>query len=227
MGIAGNDYLPGQINHSERQLNSGLTVSNINETSGGDDEETTPALRERMMLAPESYSNAGSYGAYKFHALSVHQSITDVVVLGPGLDDRIPPGQVWIYPLTKNGLPSEELLQLIESKISSEKKRPINDLVFAKSPEKIEYEIDARLTLYRSADAPTTLSSAESTISDWVMVKSSLLGGDIVPHQISKTLSVPGVYDITLNTPEKLIIKPYQWPVCININVSLAGISDE
>ncbi|MBK5142980.1 baseplate J/gp47 family protein [Budviciaceae bacterium BWR-B9] len=227
VGQQGNGYLPGKINKSERLLDAGLLVSNTSTTTGGDDEETTPALRERMMLAPEGYTSAGSYGAYKFHALSVHQSIIDVVVLGPDLDNRIPPGQVWIYPLTKDGLPTVELIQLIETKLSSEKKRPINDRVLVKVPEIVEYDINAELTLYRSADVTTTISLAEKTITAWEAARALRLGVDIVPHQVSKTLSVSGVYDITLNSPAKRIVKPYEWAVCTDIQVHPVGISDE
>ena len=179
------------------------------------------------MLAPESYTNAGSYGAYKYHALSVHPSIIDVVVLGPDLDDRIPPGQVWIYPLTKEGLPTQELLQLIENQLSSEKKRPINDKVIVKAPEIVEYNIIGQLTLYRGADITSTLGLSENAITDWKTVRELRLGLDIVPSQISKILSVSGVYDLTLNSPIKSIVKPYEWAVCTQIQISVAGLSDE
>ncbi|WP_140919115.1 baseplate assembly protein [Limnobaculum xujianqingii] len=226
-GQTGNGYLPGKIHRSERILNTGLSVSNISTTVNGDDEESTEALRERMILAPEGYTSAGSYGAYKFHALSVHQSIIDIIILGPDIDERIPAGQVWVYPLTKDGLPSAELLQLIETRLNAEKKRPINDKVLVKVPEIVEFSISAELTLYRTVDADTTLDSANKVIFAWTEARKLRLGLDIVPTQISKTLSVPGVYDLTLNTPGKRVVEPYEWAVCTGIDVTLAGVSDE
>ncbi|MBP0016080.1 MAG: baseplate J/gp47 family protein [Cyanobacteria bacterium SBLK] len=47
--------------------------------------ETDDNLRKRIILAPESFSNAGSAGAYRFHALSASQDIIDVGVRGASL----------------------------------------------------------------------------------------------------------------------------------------------
>ena len=46
--------------------------------SGVAGDENADNLRERIRQAPEKFSNAGSRGAYRYHTLSAHQSITDV-----------------------------------------------------------------------------------------------------------------------------------------------------
>jgi len=96
-GAQGNGWLPGQIN----ALQSGppVTASNITISAGGADTEGDDRYRQRIMSAPEAYTNAGSYGAYRHHAMSAHQSIVDIAVYGPSEGE--PPGQVALYPLTE------------------------------------------------------------------------------------------------------------------------------
>lgn len=181
-------------------------------------------MRQRIQLAPESFSNAGSYGAYRFHTLSVSQSIIDVAVLGP--DEGLPEGCVEIYPLTLNGLPGIELLAQIEQEVSKEKKRPLTDKVRAKCALRVPYEIRAQLTLFTTADQETTLAAARKAISLWTQQRQKHLGQDIVPNQIIKVLQVDGVYDVALNMPTKRILQAHEWAECTAIDVTIAGVSD-
>ena len=98
-GEQGNGWQPAQISALvDRIGHYDINVTNLTASTGGCGEESDDALRQRIQLAPESFSNAGSYGAYRFHTLSVSQSIIDVAVLGP--DEGLPEGCVEIYPLT-------------------------------------------------------------------------------------------------------------------------------
>ncbi len=182
------------------------------------------ALRKRIQLAPESFSNAGSYGAYRFHTLSVSQSIIDVAVLGP--DEGLAEGCVELYPLTLNGLPGPELLAQIEREVSKEKKRPLTDKVSAKCSPRVAYQISARLTLFTTADQETTLAAAREAINTWTRSRQTRLGQDIVPNQIIKVLQVDGVYDVALDMPAKKVLQAHEWAECTAIDVTIAGVSD-
>jgi hypothetical protein len=107
-GIAANNYTLKSINDLITPLSYISAVENITVSTGGADDEDVESLRERIRQAPESFSNAGSKGAYRFHTLSAHQSITDVAVLSPS------PGVVEVYPLTKTGNPSAEILAIVQ-----------------------------------------------------------------------------------------------------------------
>ncbi len=75
-GNAGNGYLTGQVNALVDELGVDVaSVANLGVTSAGADEESDDRLRERIKLAPESFSVAGSRLAYRHHAMSAHQSI--------------------------------------------------------------------------------------------------------------------------------------------------------
>ncbi|WP_170746218.1 baseplate J/gp47 family protein, partial [Escherichia coli] len=118
-------------------------------------------LRERIRLAPESFTNAGSRGAYRFHAMQAHPNIVDVAVLSPV------PGTVDLYPLLSTGLPDGGVLTLVESFCSDEKVRPLTDTVRAKTPVKVDYTIEARITIYRDQDARSVKDAANSAIQNW------------------------------------------------------------
>ncbi|WP_341516765.1 baseplate assembly protein [Citrobacter gillenii] len=224
-GESGNGWQPAQISALVDRVGSyDINVTNLTASTGGCGEESDDALRERIQLAPESFSNAGSYGAYRFHTLSVSQSIIDVAVLGP--DEGLAEGCVEIYPLTLNGLPGSELLAQIERDVSKEKKRPLTDKVSAKKPPRVTYQIRAQLTLFTTADQETTLAAAHKAISTWTQQRQTRLGQDIVPNQIIKVLQVDGVYDVALEIPAKKILEAHEWAECTAIDVSIAGVSD-
>ncbi|POP42999.1 baseplate protein [Superficieibacter electus] len=224
-GEAGNGWQPAQISALvDRVGNDDINVTNLTVSTGGCGEENDDALRMRIQLAPESFSNAGSYGAYRFHTLSVSPSIIDVAVLGP--DEGLPEGCVEIYPLTLNGLPGAELLEQIEREVSKEKKRPLTDKVSAKKSPRITYSIRARLTLFTTADQESTLAAAREAINVWAQQRQTRLGQDIVPNQIIKVLQVDGVYDVALELPAKKVLQAHEWAECTAIDVTIAGVSD-
>lgn len=224
-GVVGNDWQPAQISALVDNVPGvDLQVTNTTATAGGCADEGDEALRERIRLAPESFSNAGSYGAYRFHALSVSQSIIDVAILGP--DEGLQEGCVEIYPLTQNGLPSDELLAQVVHDVSKEKMRPLTDNVSAKKPLCVAYQIRAQLTLFMTADQESTLVAARNAIAVWVADRERHLGLDIVPNQIIKVLQVAGVYDVKLDGPLKRELATHEWAQCTAIDVTIAGVSD-
>ncbi|GHK44446.1 baseplate protein [Escherichia coli] len=189
-GTAGNGWQPAQVSQLLDEIdNVDLLVSNLTASSGGSEQEDDDRLRERIRLAPESFTNAGSRGAYRFHAMQAHPNIVDVAVLSV-------PGTVDLYPLLSTGLPDGGVLTLVESFCSDEKVRPLTDTVRAKTPVKVDYTIEARITIYRDQDARSVKDAANSAIQNWVASRAATLGRDIVPSQIISALSVSGVYQL-------------------------------
>jgi phage-related baseplate assembly protein len=79
---AGNGWQPAQVSQLLDEIdNVDLQVTNLMASSGGSEQEDNDRLRERIKLAPESFTNAGSRMAYRFHAMQAHPSIVDVAVL--------------------------------------------------------------------------------------------------------------------------------------------------
>lgn len=220
-GDAGNGWQPAQVSQLLDEIdNVDLQVTNLSASSGGSEQEDNDRLRERIRLAPESFTNAGSRGAYRFHAMGAHPSIVDVAVLSPV------PGTVELYPLLSTGLPDDSILTLVESFCSDEKVRPLTDTVHAKTPVQVDYAIDARITVYRGQDVNSIKDAANNAIQRWVAARRAKLGLDIVPGQINAVLSVEGVYQVELPGLTLVVVAENEWANCTSIDITMSGVAD-
>ncbi|MEI8390463.1 MAG: baseplate J/gp47 family protein [bacterium] len=220
-GIIGNGYLSGEIKNLITPLAYINTAENTTETSGGADIEVDDSLRERIKQAPEKFSNAGSKGAYRYWAMTAHQNIIDVSILSPS------PGVVKVYPLTKSGNPSEEIISLVEEILTDEEVRPLTDQVIVESPQKIDFIINAGLILYDFADSQSVMSEVNSKIEKYIADLKSKLGKDIVPTQIISILnSIYGVYKVDLTFPVFTVIDEHQWANCTGYQINIAGYTN-
>ena len=111
-GTRGNGWSVGQINALQTPLAGAAQISaaNISVPTGGAEVESDEAYRERVLLAPESFSVAGSVGAYQYWARAVSPAICDVHVTN-AVDTSGNPigGTVAVTILTKTGAPTAEL----------------------------------------------------------------------------------------------------------------------
>lgn len=218
-GVLGNNWQPAKISTLLDDI-AGLDVEVINLTpsSGGADIEDDEHFRARIKLAPESFTNAGSKAAYRFHAMSAHQEIVDVAVTRPQ------PGTVNLTVLMASGLPDENILSLVAAASSDEKVRPLTDTVVTVAPSKIEFAIKANLTLYSHSESQSILTQAREQVQAYADKISLQLGCDIVPSQIVSALSVPGVYQVELISPKHQILQAQDWAHCSDIVLNLKGI---
>ena len=221
-GASANNYAIGKITNLLTPIDFVENAYNTQHSYGGADEEDIESLRERIRLAPESFTNAGSSGAYKFHTLSAHQSIIDVEVKSTQA------GVVDIYPLTASGNPDNEMIKLVSDYLSSDTVRPLTDKVVVHSPEKINFTITAVLHLYLDADPETVLKVVKEKLEEYKKELSSKLGKDIVPTQIIAILnSIYGVYKVELLTPAYQILAKHQWANLESYNVTIGEFADE
>ena len=223
-GSIGNGYQPGEISQIVDPVPYVEKIENISVTYGGSDIEDDDHFSERIQLAPEKFSNAGSRGAYEFWAKSAHQDIVDASVWSPN------PGVVNVAVLLKGGdIPDSDMLNLVSSVLNGEKVRPLTDSVQVVAPEVVNYEMDVSLYIYRSS---STLSDkitkeAQDVLNSYASVHSEKLGLDVVPEQIIGSLQkIPGVYRAVLNKPSYTEVKQNQVAKCTSINVSIAGSVD-
>lgn len=223
-GTVGNGWQPAQISTLLDDVSDllDLSVSNLTATSGGSEQEDDEKLRERIMLAPEAFSTAGSRLAYRYHALSAHPDIVDVAVVSPT------PGTVELYPLMSGGLPDASVLTDVESLCSAEKVRPLTDTVTVSAPERVDYAIHAQLVIKRGESSESVKAAAETAAAAWAQARAATLGKDIVLSQIIAALSVNGVYDVSLTSPtQSLTVEEHQWAHCTGIEIVATGVSDE
>ena len=220
-GEQGNGWVVGQISALGNPPAPGMTASNTTVTADGVEDEDDDRYRERIILAPEAFSNAGSRAAYRYHALAVHQSIIDVAVHGP--DEGQPDGHVALYPLTADGLPSADLLQQIKNQVSGEKVRPLCDTVKTQAPTEVAYQIKVHITFYDRADRTITLKLAQAAAQAFAAQRRAGLGRDLVPEQLTAALHVNGVYRAALELPALRELQGNEWANCTSIQLIDAG----
>lgn len=223
-GAVGNGWSAGQINTLSPEF-SGLEVkaANITVPTGGADVESDDAYRERILLAPESFSVAGPVGAYEYFARRVNPTICDVYVDNLKTDAGEPiGGQVQVTVLTKNGLPSEEMLSEVRKALSGERVRPLCDTVTVSAPVPVDYALDAELVLFTGVNAAEAVAEAQAAWAAYESARREQLGLDIVPLDIQTVLKVSGVYNVVLaNLPLK-VVAANQWARCTSVRIRTA-----
>jgi len=201
-----------------------ISAENIEITSGGSDEETDEELRNRIMIAPQSFSNAGSKRAYEFFARSANADISEVGITSPK------PGQVNIYPLMRDGkIPNKAVLDAVFQACNDEKIRPLTDTVIVEAPEAIYFNIEVDLVLITGSVQSETLKAVENNLHKYTVNKGNKLGLDIVLEKIiSECMKIESVYDVKVNEPKKtIVINNNQVAKCKEIKINLKGYNDE
>lgn len=219
-GSAGNGYQPGDVCQAMDLLPAVAGVLNITPTGGGADPEDDGHYRERILEAPSRFSVAGPRDAYRALAFGIHPDILDVAVDSPA------PGVVAVYVLTAAGLPTPEILALVQVALSADTVRPLCDAVDVLAPLPVPFTIHAGLTLYASADPVTTLAAAHAAAEAYRQNRQGGLGRDLVDSQLLKVLSVDGVYQVQLQGWTNQVLGPNQWAACTGITLAGTGVAD-
>jgi len=220
-GTYGNGYIPGKISALIDSLAFVDTVENVDVTSGGSNEEIDEQLRDRIVLAPSSFSVAGPTDAYKFFAFSANSAIIDVEVTNPI------PGVVYIYPLTDTVPTPQSILDEVLAACSGDKKVPLLDEVVVIAPTPINYSIVIDLTLYNDTDPVLATQSITEALTAYSKEKAGKMGIDIIRNQII-SLAVPdGVYNADLTSLlADIVIADNEFGNCTSIVVNVIGYNN-
>ena len=223
-GETGNNYAIGELNKIVDNQPWLKSIVNITKSEGGADTESDDALRERIHSAPESFSCAGSIGAYRFHAMSASALISDVFVGSSA------PGKVEVYVLLQNGeLPSTEILNLVKNKLNSNKVRPLTDEVRVLAPTKLNYSIDATYYISQedSSQAAQIIAAVETAKNDYIDWQRSKLGLDILPDELIYRLKSVGVKRVVVRSPAYTVVNEACVAIPTSTNLIYGGLEDD
>jgi phage-related baseplate assembly protein len=223
VGAASNGYAIGQVDTIVDAVPAQVAaIVNTTVTSDGADAETTERYTERLLVAPEGLSCAGSEEGYRFWALTASSAVADVAVTSPSA------GDILIAVVSTTGEPTEATLDLVEAAVSSERVRPLTDGVSVVAADPVTYEIAASLTLYADADDASVLAAAIAAAQALAAARASKLHRSAPRIQISNALSVPGVYNLTLTDPvADVAAGETEWLDCTAITVTIGGHTTE
>lgn len=163
-------------------------VINLYGTKGGSDgepytDEGDNRYRERIRLAPSAFSVAGPESAYRYFALSADPEIKDVYIENPEGN------YINIYALMDGGeVPSEDILQKIQTKLSADDIRPMCDVVTVYAPTQINYDIEIKYycTIENENDAVNLVEAEDGAIKQFNAWQTQTLGRDINPDQLRR-----------------------------------------
>lgn len=194
-----------------------------------DPEAGTPAvlerdddLRERIALAPASFSVAGPEEAYVFFARAADARVAHASATSPDPREVV----VTILARAGDGAAPPDLLAAVAAIVNSKPVRPLTDLVTVQSAEIIDFAIDAELTLFAGPDRSLVLDAAHAQLDDY-LARSRQLGRDRPRSAISAALHVAGVQRVVLNAPaEDVVCDATQAANCTGITIEVTGYGD-
>lgn len=227
-GEDGNGYLAGQLNTIVDPVAYVASAVNTTESEGGAAIEDDDTYRERIHLAPESFSVAGPYGAYEYWAKSASPLIEDVAVLGP--DEGLDAGCVEVYPLLEGGeLPGEEILDAVDEVLNNLKIRPLTDKVNVKTPTPVSYELDAEYYIAEDDKASATAIQAAVTeaVANYILWQRSALGRDLDPTRLYRLMSEAGAVKVTVKSPAITAVNATSVAIPSSQSVTYKGVADD
>lgn len=222
VGEIGNGIPVGQLKSMVDLYPYYSKVENITVTNGGADIETDLNYRERIREIPESFTTAGSTGAYEFWTKTASQSIVDVRVTSPK------PCEVDIYVWSDIGLATRELKDRILSVVNNEEVRPLTDKVTIKDPTVVSYPLNFTYFIGEENEAIVNIIKdrvvAETNkYVEWQKLK---IGRDINTDELIKRLKIAGVKRVVINTPSFQRLDSNEIAVCNSINIDYQGVEE-
>ena len=170
----------------------------------------------RMMLAPDSWSTAGSTQSYTYHALSADPDIKDATAINNGA------GEVLVTVLTRtgDGTAPGAILDKVREALNAEKVRPLNDRPTVQAAAVQTFDVVADLELREGPSSDVVATRARKAVRDYVDARHEL-GEDIVLGRIEAALYVEGVERVTLHEPVSDILRDNtQAAYCSSIEVT-------
>lgn len=238
-GALGNDYTAGQIKYIVDNVPFLMSVMNTDTSSGGADKESDDSLRERIRLAPESLSTAGTAEGYEYFARSASADVGDVVVYSPANDTMLTEGEraagagkVFVYILKSDGtIPSttDRVLTDVAAAVSAKNVRPLTDFVTVLAPIKAEYSINFEYYIsadnsYRESEIVAAVDEAVNKYLEWQNKK---IGRNINPDKLRELLYSVGVSRVVIKTPEYTEIPNTTVPQLTGtVNKTYKGLSE-
>ena len=225
-GELGNGFISGQIRRLVDPFAYEMSVQNIDTSYGGSDVESDENFRERIQIAPESFSVAGARGAYEYFARSAHQDIIDVAVIGP---PELEPGYVEIYPLMTGGeLPTDEICDLVYETCNADDVRPLTDCLSVHAPKAVNFDLSVKYFIDRSratqsAELQTAVNKA---VNDWIIWQRSKLGRDLNPSELNHRMIAAGAKRTEITSPTFRILAASEIAVINSLNISFGGLED-
>lgn len=181
--------------------------------------EDDARLRRRVQTAPETWSTAGSAGAYVYHALTAAPNLVDASAV------MTAPGTVAVTLLGPAGAatPTAETIAAVQAALSADHVRPLTDVVYVQGPTVVETPVAMALTLYPGPDGETVRAEAEARVRGF-LAENRQLGRDLRLSALYARAHVDGVQRVAITEPAAdLVADPTMVVEAGDVTVTIAG----
>lgn len=197
-GTDGNVYAIGEINKMEAAVPFIDAVTNTTKAQNGRDLESDDDLRERIFLAPESYTSAGSKGAYEYYVRTYDSTIEDVYITSPS------PREVEIRCILAGGeLPQSEYINGLTAYLNAPDIKMLTDHITVDAPDTVDYAINMTYYINQSdsASAVTIQTAVNNAVSEYINWQKTKIGRDINPDELIKLVKEAGAKRVVVTSP--------------------------
>ncbi len=225
IGEVGNEYIVGQIETIVDPVPYVSGVSNITKSDGGTGEESEDSFRERIFLAPSSYSVAGPADAYEYWVKQYNSAaIEDVKIYEPTeavVDIRI--------LLVGGALPSKTFCSGCLEYLRENPIIPLTDNDLVAAPDVVNYNLKAVYYIARSdlnniKVIQESIEAAKETYLNWQRTK---IGRDINPDALTEFVRAAGGKRVVITSPVFTPIPETSIAMEKTVEFTYGGIEDD
>lgn len=225
VGEVGNEYIVGQIETIVDPVPYVSGVSNITKSDGGTGEESEDSFRERIFLAPSSYSVAGPADAYEYWVKQYNSAaIEDVKIYEPTeavVDIRI--------LLVGGTLPNKTFCSGCLEYLRENPIIPLTDNDLVAAPDVVNYNLKAVYYIARSdlnniKVIQESIEAAKETYLNWQRTK---IGRDINPDALTEFVRAAGGKRVVITSPVFTPIPETSIAMEKTVEFTYGGIEDD
>lgn len=225
IGEVGNEYIVGQIETIVDPVPYVSGVSNITKSDGGTGEESEDSFRERIFLAPSSYSVAGPADAYEYWVKQYNSAaIEDVKIYEPTeavVDIRI--------LLVGGALPSKTFCSGCLEYLRENPIIPLTDNDLVAAPDVVNYNLKAVYYIARSdlnniKVIQESIEAAKETYLNWQRTK---IGRGINPDALTEFVRAAGGKRVVITSPVFTPIPETSIAMEKTVEFTYGGIEDD
>ena len=224
-GDIGNNYQPGTIEIIVDPVPYVKSVVNVTKSDGGSGEESEESFRERIFLAPSSYSVAGPADAYEYWVKQYNSAaIEDVKIYEPVeavVDIRI--------LLQGGALPSETFCSGCLPYLKDNPIIPLTDNNYVLPPDVVGYDLKATYYISRSdinnvKSIQDSIEAAKDTYLNWQRTK---IGRDLNPDALIEFVRAAGGKRCVIESPVFTVIPETSVAQEKTVEFVYGGIEDD
>ena len=223
-GASGNGYPIGDIDKMMDIVPYIDTVSNLTISEGGRDDESDDEYRERIFLAADRYTDAGSKGGYEYYVREFDPDIADVQAASPSLRNVV------IRVLLAGGqLPGAAYITALTAYLNNTEVRKLTDTLTVLAPTESHYDVTLTYYINESdkSKAVSIQTAVTQAVNDYVLWQRSKIGLDINPDELISRIKAAGAKRVALTDPSYTVVASSNVAVCDTVTVTYGGLEDD